>query len=279
MFRVMTGYILSGLVVGAMLVLSGGTAAAGVCSFEVSPLTMEIQIEPGRAYTGTIDVTNTGEEAEHIHVYSQDWTLKPDGVVVFLPAGKTPGSASTWVQLIPSELDLEPGQTQRVRYTIRVPTQAAGEARTAVILEAEPRELSMPGGPSRLVPRIGTIIYVQCGPKDPARVRAVRFDVDRSGGTLAVENLGTSHLRFKGYLEIRDQRGALVRRQDLNPFVVLPAPFNRRSGRLGPEVLSGLPAGRYQITAILDHGGDALLGARIETELGPEPPIQVAGEP
>jgi hypothetical protein len=279
MSKAMTGYIASGLVLGAMLVLSGGTAAAGVCSFQVSPLTVEIQIEPGRAYTSTIDVTNTGEEAEHVHVYSQDWTLKPDGVVVFLPAGKAPGSASTWVQLIPSELDLEPGQTERVRYTIRAPVEASGEARTAVIFEAEPRELSAPGGPSRLIPRIGTIMYVQCGPKDPARARAVQFDADRSGATLGVENLGTSHLRFKGYLEIRDQQGALVRRHDLNPFVVLPAPFNRYSGRLGAEVLSGLPAGRYQITAILDHGGDALLGARIETELGPEPPVHEASEP
>lgn len=265
-------------IVGVAIAICAGTAAAGVCSFEVSPLTVELQMTPGRAYTGTIQIANTSEEPEHIHAYCQDWTLKPDGVVVFLPAGKLPGSASPWVQLVPTELDLEPGQTQQVRYTVRVPAEASGEARTAVIFEAEVMELSAPEGPSRLVPRIGTIMYVECGPKSPARARALRLEIDRSGGVLAIENLGASHLRFKGYLEVRDERGVLVRRHDLNPFVVLPAPFNRHNGRLGPEVLSGLVAGRYEITAILDHGGEALLGARVETEIGPEPPIQVATE-
>ncbi len=278
MYRVIVNWIIGNLVLGSALALAAGTAAAGVCSFEVSPLRVEIQMEPGRAHTGTIQVTNTGEESEHIRAYCQDWTLKPDGVAVFLAAGRVPGSASHWVQLVPSELDLEPGQTKRVRYTIRVPSAASGEARTAVIFEAGARELTAPGAPSHLVPRIGTVIYVQCGPTTPARTRVVSFEIDRSGGLLMIENLGESHLRFTGYLEVRDERGALVRRHDLNPFVVLPAPFNRHNAQLAPQVVSGLPAGRYQVTAILDHGGDALLGARVEIELGPETPVEAPGE-
>ncbi len=219
-----------------------------------------------------------GDAPERIHAYCQDWTLKPDGVVVFVAGGKLPGSASSWVQLVPAEFELKPGETRRVRYTIRVPADASGERRAAVIFEAAARLVSTPGAPSRLVPRIGTILYVDAGPRQPGRARVVRLDVGRAGGMLAVQNSGSAHLRFTGQLEVRDAHGALVRRCNLNPFVVLPAPFNRHNARLGPEILEGLPRGRYQVTAILDYGGDALLGARVETELGPEPPVEIASD-
>jgi len=264
--------LMAGLAVG----LSASLAAAGPCSLQVSPLTVEIRMEPGRTYTGTISVENMGDGVEHLHAYCQDWTLKPDGVVVFVAAGKLPGSASLWVELVPAEFDLEPGQAQQVRYTLRLPPDVVGETRTAVIFEAGAREVKAPGAPSRLVPRIGTIVYAQAGPAAPPRARVAQLELDRTGGLLAVENLGETHLRFTARIELRDADGALLRRHDLNPFVILPAPFNRHNQSIAPELVEGLPAGRYQVTAILDYGGDALLGARFETDLGPEQPVVVA---
>jgi P pilus assembly chaperone PapD len=263
---------------GLAIILSTGPAPAGVCSLEISPLTLEIQLEPGRAHTDTIRITNLSEEPERIHAYCQDWTLKPDGVVVFFAAGKLPGSASPYLQLTPSEFELQPGETRQVRYTIRLPAEVTSEVRTAVIFEAAAREVRVPNAPSRLVPRLGTILYLQPGPRPPTRARAEAFEIDRSGGLLTVGNLGSAHLRFRGHIEVRDERGALVRRHDLNPFVVLPAPFNRHISGLDSNLLADLPAGAYQVTALLDYGGDALLGARLEVNLGPEPPVEIAGE-
>jgi len=253
--------------------LFANLAAAGACSLEVSPLTVEIRMEPGRTCTGTISVQNMGDGAEHLRAYCQDWTLKPDGVVVFLGAGKLPGSASPYTEVVPSEFDLEPGQTRQVRYTLSPPDQVSGEIRTAVIFEAGARAVSAPGAPSRLVPRIGTILYAQVGPAPAPRARVAQLDLDRSGGSLAIENLGAAHLRFTGQIEFRDATGALVRRSDLTPFVILPAPFNRHVQRLSAEALAGLPNGHYQVTTILDYGGESLLGARTEMDLAPEPPL------
>jgi len=254
-----------------------GSALAAPCSIEVSPLTVELQLAPGRAHTGHIQITNAGDGAEHIRAYAQDWTLKRDGVVVFLPAGRLPSSASVWVTIAPAEFDLQPGQSQRVRYTVRVPEEASGEARTVIIFEAGARGLSVADGPSRLVPRVGTIFYVLCGPHPPRQARMVQFELNREAGTMAVENTGAAHLRFTGELEIRSG-GKLVRKCRLRPFVVLPAPFNLHQARLDPDVFAGLPAGHYEVSAILDHGGSALLGARAEVDLGPEPPLVIASD-
>jgi len=252
-------------------------AAAAACSFEVSPLTVEIRMQPGGLYTGTITVQNTGEQAEHLRAYCRDWTLKPDGVVVFVDAGKLPGSASPYAELVPAEFDLDPGQAQQVRYTLNPPSHLLGEIRTAVIFEGGARTLATPGASSRLVPRIGTILYAQVGPASKPHAQVAQLDLDRTGGRLAVENLGEAHLRFTGKLELRDSTGALVHRSDLTPFVVLPAPFNRHLQQLAPEVISSLPAGHYQVTVVLDYGGDSLLGARIEVDL-PPPSVTVASQ-
>lgn len=263
--------------VGLACCMCAGAALAAPCSMEVSPLTLELQLVPGRAHTGHIQITNAGDGAEHIRAYAQDWTLKPDGVIVFLPAGRLPSSASVWVTIAPTEFDLQPGQSQRVRYTIRVPEETSGEARTVIIFEAGGRDLSISNGPSRLVPRVGTIFYVHCGPRPAGQARVLRFEPSREAGTMTVENAGPAHLRFTGELEIRSE-GKLVRRCVLRPFVVLPAPFNIHRARLGPDLFAGLPAGHYEFTAILDHGGTALLGARAEVDLGPGPPVLIASE-
>jgi P pilus assembly chaperone PapD len=268
------------LAVATATALLSGPATAGNYSLEVSPVTLELQVEPGRAHTASIVIKNTGEQPEHIRVYCQDWTLKPDGVVVFVPAGRLPQSASAWVQPAPSEFDLKAGESRQVRYTIRVPEEAVGETRTVVIFEANPREIRAPGGPSQLVPRIGTIMYLQCGPPPEPRARIVEFAVNHEGGVLAVENATAAHLRFTGHLEVR-RDGRLIRRRDLNAFVVLPAPFHLHRTEIPPEALAELPVGRYEVTAILDPGGTALLGGRTALDVTPPPvegPIVIAEE-
>jgi len=254
-----------------MMCLVTGVARAGISSIEVSPLTTELRIAAGRAYTGTISVTNTGNDPQHIRTYCQDWALKPDGVVVFVGPGRLPNSASGWVQITPAEFDLAPGNSQRVRYTVRVPDQAAQEARTVILFEAGAQKLLLPRLPSTLIPRVGSILYVQVGPPPPVQAKITAFELGPDGGYLTVENLGAEHLRFSGRLEIRS-REKLARSTELKGFVVLPPPFNIYRMRLGDEVFADLRPGEYEVTALLDCGGPSLLGARTYIALGPEPP-------
>jgi len=251
----------------ALLLASMGAAVAGVCSIEVSPLTLELRVEPGRAFTGSVEIKNTGADPQRIRAYCQDWALKPDGLAVFVPAEKLPNSASGWTTLAPTEFELAPGDSTQVRYTIRPPATARGEARTVLIFEAGAQQLMLRGAPSRVVPRIGTIVYVQCGPIPPPQAKVAQFMVTPQGGTLVIENAGAAHLRFSGDIEIR-RSGELVRDFSLTGFVVLPAPFNQHQTKLSKDIFAGLPPGEYEVTAILDCGGPSLLGARTTLVIG-----------
>jgi P pilus assembly chaperone PapD len=243
------------------MVLCAGIAAAGGCSLEVSPLTLELQVDPGHAYTGTVELNNTGPETQHVKAYCQDWALKPDGLVVFLDAGTLPQSASPWVTLSPTEFDLEGGASAQIRFTIRPPADASSEFRTVIIFEGIAQEMTLRGAPSRIVPRLGTVLYLQCGPAAPPQARISQFQVTPDGGTIAVENAGPGHLRFTGKLEI-SRSGQLVRSTNLEGFVVLPAPFSQHRTTVAKEATAGLAPGDYEVVAILDCGGPSLLGAR-----------------
>ena len=249
----------------ALVPLVQGTAeraeAASACSIEVSPLTLELQVAPGRAHTGSVEIRNTGADPQHIKAYCQDWTLRPDGVVVFVPAGRLPNSASGWVLLAPTEFDLAPRASQEVRYTVKPSVEASGEARTVVIFEAEAQQLVLRGARSRVIPRMGTILYVNTGPVPTPQARVVEFSVASKGGVLVVENTGAAHVRFTGRLEIR-RSGELVQTSDLKGFVILPAPFNQHRLEWPQDTFADLSAGEYEVTAILDCGGPSLLGAR-----------------
>jgi len=243
------------------IVLYAGIAIAGGCSLEISPLTLELQVDPGHGYTGTVEINNTGSDSQHVKAYCQDWTLKPDGLVVFVDAGKLPQSASPWVTLSPAEFDLEGGTSAQIRYTIRPPADAAGEFRTVIIFEGVAQEMTLHGAPSRIVPRLGAVAYIQCGPAGKPQARISQFQVSPDGGTIAVDNTGSGHLRFTGKLEIRHS-GQVVRSTDLGGFVVLPAPFNQHQATIAKETFSDLAPGDYEVVAIFDCGGSSLLGAR-----------------
>jgi len=266
-----------------MMHLGTGVGVSGTCAIEISPLTMELRIGSGRTYTDTINLTNDGKDPEHIRVFCQDWAVKPDGVAVFVAAGRLPNSASAWVQVTPTEFDVAPGKTQAVRYTVRVPEDASGESRTVILFEAGAQKLNIPGAPSSLIPRVGTILYVQVGQPPAIQAKVTGFELGPEGGYLSIENQGAGHLRFTGRYEVRSAdkpstqtAGKLVGSGELAGFVVLPAPFNSHRMAVPKEVLSGLGMGEYEVTMLLDCGGPSLLGARRIVSLAPESPSVVA---
>jgi len=236
-------------------------AGATSTSVELTPLTLELGLSPGSSHTGNVTVTNPGTAAEHLRVYLQDWTLKADGVIVFAAAGKLPGSACSWIDVAPTEFDLKPGGSATVRYTIRVPAAAPPETRAVILFESNAQIVQAPAGPSRLVPRVGTVLYVMTAPAAAPRARVREFGVSPDGGLFVIENAGETHLRFTGHLEVRSGP-ELVRQKDLTPFVLLPPPFCVRRTPLPKDWFADLAPGSYQVTVVLDCGGPSLLGAQ-----------------
>ena len=76
-------------------------------AYNVTPMTIELAAKPGETYTGSFEVTNsTGNSAEPVRVYMEDWDKKPDGDYVSMMAGSQERSCSSWLLLSPTQFDV-----------------------------------------------------------------------------------------------------------------------------------------------------------------------------
>ena len=261
MHRRLLFFLLLGLVI-----VPGGVAFADPLSFLVQPMTIEMDAQPGTEQTGVITVSQDAAPAPpgtegtplRLRVYAADWTLDRSGTPQFLKAGTTPGSCSQWLQINPIELVVQPGQTYQVRYVLKTPVSALGSYHSIVMFETAPAPMQAGGHVVAVNGRIGVALYAQVGPQ-VKRARITGFAVSPKRTTLTVENTGNSHVRLKGVLQFKDADGRVVQQAPLPGGVVLPGKDHVRDLTMDtPHV----PDGHYLVTALLDYGGGALVGAR-----------------
>jgi hypothetical protein len=236
-------------------------------SFSVSPMISDLTIAPGSTHTGLIAVSDNvpaGTPTVNVKATIKDWTLDNYGHPVYSDPGTTPGSCASWLQLTPIELALKGGPPSLVRYTITVPPDAQGSYHCIVFFTTTPLENFAKGASANICAMIGNTIYVQVGPP-VKRAKITDIELTAKTVTVTVENTGSSYVRLGGAVKITDSAGKLLQQVDIPADAVLPG---ANSTRIVPiDLNSVLASGAYTVTALLDYGGQALLGARINATL------------
>jgi hypothetical protein len=252
----------------ASLALGAGPAQAGV-SFTVSPMTLELSAQAGKPATGVITVTHDlppgAKPAElpplRLRAYVQDWTIDRKGQPTFGKPGSIEGSCSEWMEVSPTDLVVPAGERREVRYTVRVPASVQGTFRTVVMFETAPEPRKEGARTISVTGRVGSTMYVQVGPQSK-RARITGFKVTPEKSTIVIENTGTSHVRLNGNLQFKDDSGRLVKQVPVRGGVVLPGRSNVREVEVDTPKLPD--KGKYSVTAVIDYGGEVLVGARAQ---------------
>ena len=121
-------------------------AALAQMTLEVSPIRAEHQIEAGGSETNVIQVHNAGPKPVRVKAQVQDWQMNRKGEVTFARVASTSGSLSAWLEINPTDFQVEPGQTKEIRYTLTIPAGAkTGSYHAAIIVEGMPAQ---PGPPT-----------------------------------------------------------------------------------------------------------------------------------
>jgi P pilus assembly chaperone PapD len=198
----MPGRFMPLLISGGLLALSASIAGADV-SLDLSPVRIEVKADAGAEYTHSIQVQNTGSDSMRVRVSIEDWKLDLEGTPVFLPAGTMPRTASGWITAAPGDFLLDPGQTQFVRFTLKVPegVPPAGYWSSLVVESIPIDRSSVPGHRMFLRGRIGCMLYVSVG--TPARSAEITSltTVRKSGRTwieMDIDNPGLDFVRLSG---------------------------------------------------------------------------------
>ena len=232
---------------------------------EVSPIRAEHQIEAGVSETNVIQVRNAGPKSIRVKAQVQDWQMNRKGEVSFAKAGSSPGSLSTWLEINPTDFQVEPGQTKEIRYTLTIPAGAkTGGYHGAIIVDGMPAQPGPPG-PKRMAVhgRFGVMLYETVGKPD-IRAKFTDFQVlperKQVKFVLTLNNSGTSYFRpKKSKVIIKNSQGQEVAKVEIPDAPVLPGAT--RDVEFDQEL--NLSPGQYLAEAVVDVGQRDLLARRL----------------
>jgi hypothetical protein len=191
----------------------------------VSPPRFELASKPGKTLRSVIEISNRSTTPGRYLVHTADWELSSDFSVTFHDDLR-PDSCRPWVAIERPEIVVPGAGTQRYRFEVTVPADAApGECRFAVMIEgADPSIARSKGLDVPVTGRIGVIVYVIIGDGAPD-LEVLGPKITTLNGqrvpTLRVHNAGNAHGRMSGFLTGTDAKGNSY---DFTPsdFPILP---------------------------------------------------------
>jgi len=242
----------------AILLLALPASSPADLSLDVSPAKYELQVLPGKTETIPIVVRNTGDTQVHIVTTLSDFTVGRDGNYQFAASGKSQYSMGKWVDVNPSEFDLDPQTFKQVRFSVNVPAGASGEYSTLVFFTTRPSR--KPGGLA-IAERVASKLYeiVPDTARFAGEIDDVSTKADDTGEhyLVAFHNTGNAHVYLSGRVEIK--QGSQIVERVLMPKDQL---VERNGKRLIEMTGKKLPAGSYNAVALVDYGGPNLIAGQ-----------------
>ncbi len=225
--------------------------------FSVEPARVQISVPAGKRRGQTLTVRNDRpDEAIHFTVYVRDVIHLPDGTHDYPPPGSTEWSGASWIQVVPTELEVPAGGSRDVRVSVLAPPDAAGGHYAVVFFEAGPSYAGQEGISVNF--RVGAIVeaVVRGTERVAAQLQDVAFS-EPSAIRAEVFNGGNVLIRPAGSVRVFGVDGQKVRQVPFNPSLLGVLPRTLRS--ISSPIAEPLPPGRYRARVELDYGASTLL--------------------
>jgi hypothetical protein len=235
--------------------------------FEVAPVLMTFNGDPGEIQKKEINLTNHSAKPQKYSLRLADYTLDKDGNKKAAVAGSTKRSCADWITLNPSLLELNPNQTANIEALMTVPKDGFSAKWCMIYVEVTKEQSSFEADKSMatgviLMPRI--VILVKQSPKSNNNYKATITglkevtkpgEADRSFEVLVTNN-GDNVIDANVNLALADIQSA--KEQKFNPVKVTVYPDASRTVKL--QISTKLNKGKYALAAILDYGHRQPLG-------------------
>ena len=217
-------------------------------SLSVSPAVVMLRGEVGQSTTQTLSFTNGTSQSLSFEMKALDAVVR-DGKRLFVEAGTIAGSIAATAAFSPKLFTVAPRQTVHIDVTITIPPQPAVRA-IAVMCHGT---TTLGNGPLRMTASVGTLLtFALSGDLLAAEASALTVRVPTASSNFSaaqqVANSGTEPMVATGMLAILDVKGALVGKQAIPPWRMLPG---ERTDVL-VEYGGDLPSGRYRALVTYD---------------------------
>lgn len=221
---------------------------------EISPPSQELQVDPGDNVTIQSSITNRGTNAVPITVRIEDFTAVGDEGQVELTSDQT-YSIKNWGKVTPDKFTLQPGDSQEVSATFKIPANAAGGRYGSFVFSVAGK-----GGSdaAALSQEIASLFLVRIsGPMDE-KLTLLSFSAPKFSefGPIPfeakVKNSGNVHVKAYGLINVTDTFGRKVKDVIIYETNVFPGAERVISASLPKKYLIG----KYTATAVIYYGSD-----------------------
>ncbi len=239
--------------------LSPGLLTAGM-EYVLAPPRHEFDFPPGQSREAEFSLTNMTDSAISVVCTVEDWTVKGTSHdPVFFEPGTLKESCANWINIKNPLLDIAPGETKKIAFSITAPKDAKGGYRAVIFAETQSALMSMDNGiKPNFSAKIGCMIYYNAQGASYSQVDFTNLWASAPDDnkpleiSLTVKNLGNTHFVGAANALIADSKGKRVGLLEYPRLVVLQGATCEES----QQWKGSLPEGDYDLIATLDPGND-----------------------
>lgn len=207
-----------------------------VLAFAISPVVVDLEVDPGTAAQGKVQITNTDGKDQTYYIGVQNFVAKgEDGAQDFLPESDITGLAS-WITPQTRSVRLGANETREFGYAVNVPKNAEPGGHYAAMFFSTVPLNSDRGSAVGVGAKTGLLFLLRVPGdiREDARIESFRVNsgqIDRLPAyfEMRVRNLGNVHFKPEGNVVIKNFLGQEVAKVPLNPrkSSVLPNSIRR----------------------------------------------------
>lgn len=243
--------------------------------FEVAPVLVAFDANPGEIQTQNLTIRNHGNTEERFSLNLSDYIVREDGTKESVEPGTTDRSLADWITINPSFVDLKPNEEATAELIMRVPRTGFqtrwGMVQVEVAKEQLPSEADKQLATGVvLVPRI--VVLVKQSPRSnqnySGRVSGLKEIPARGNAFRSFEaflvNDGDKILDAKIFLALANMETA--EEKVFNPKTVSVYPGQKLKVEL--DLASRPDPGQYALAFLMDYGkSSAIEGAQMLLEV------------
>jgi hypothetical protein len=225
--------------------------------------------KPGATLRGKVEVLNVGTKAGRTSLYAVDATTGATSGAVYRSKGEPRRSVGGWIKLGKGSLELGPGESEVVPFSVRVPSAVSAGQHLGGIVAQRPTQVAANqaahGGKKKSGFEVKiqalSVLAVQVDVPGPERPRMALSGIklgDQPGHQsllLGIGNPGNVLVKGTGSLKVVDHSGRQVQSQSFNLDTFVP-----KSHIDFPVYIQGkaLSPGRYRGTVTINYRGRSL---------------------
>ncbi len=235
--------------------------------FEVSPVLMSFNADPGEIQKKEINLINHSGKPQKYSLKLADYVMDKDGNKKNIPLGTSKRSCADWITLNPSFVELNPNQAATIEALMTVPKDGYSAKWCMIYVEVAKEQSPFEADKSLatgvlLVPRI--VILVKQSPKSNNNYKATISnlkELTKPGDKernfeVTVSNIGENIIDAHVSLALANMETATE--EKFNPVKATVYPDASRTIKL--ILPANLKKGKYALAAILDYGHRQPLG-------------------